>query len=84
MAITFTLARDLVDGDLIELSELPFRYTSEARGYTVAAGDQLVRIGSNRGPHTNLGGGRITLHTDHGDWDVNADLDFVVARPADG
>ena len=71
-------ARDLADGDLIKLRELPFRHVTEAVGYTAAEGDQMVRIGSGRGPHTVCGSGRIVLHTDHGDWEVAADLDFAV------
>jgi hypothetical protein len=74
----FKAARELVDGDLIELRELPFRYTSEAKGYRSEDGDQLVRVGSERGPHTLLGSGRLTLHTDVGDYDVVADLDFLL------
>lgn len=84
MAVTFKAARDLEDGDLIELRELPFRYTSEAVGYKAADGEKLVRVGSDRGPHTVLTNGKIILHTDHGDWDVNADLDFILMGRADG
>ena len=51
----FKAARDLVDGDLIESRELPFRYPSEAEGYRSVAGDRLVRVGSEQGPHTPLG-----------------------------
>lgn len=78
MTVTFKAARDLVNGDLIELRDLPFRYTSEARGYTASDGDQLVRVGSDCGPHTVHPDGTFTLHTDRGDWDVDADLDFVL------
>lgn len=74
----FKAARELVDGDLIELRDLPFRYASEAKGYRAEDGDRLVRVGSERGPHTLLGSGRLTLHTDVGDYDVVADLDFVL------
>lgn len=75
---TFKAARDLVDGDLIELRDLPFRHVSEAATYRSADGDRLVRVGSDRGPHTPMGSGRLTLHTDAGDWDVAADLEFLL------
>lgn len=74
----FKAARELLDGDLIELRDLPFRYTSEAKDYRPEDGDKLVRVGSDRGPHTPLGSGRLTLHTDVGDYDVAADLDFLL------
>jgi uncharacterized protein YjlB len=78
MAVVFRAARELVDGDLIEMRELPFRTAREAIGYTAADGDERVRIGSPDGPHTDLGDGRILLHTSRGSYDVLADLDFVV------
>ncbi len=71
-------ACELVDGDLIELRELPFRHPREAIGYRAADGDQLVRVGSDRGPHTPLSNGRLMLHTNVGDYDIAADLDFLL------
>lgn len=72
-------ARDLADGDLIDLSQIP------ESAYVIQIGDKAAndefgyaRVGSESGPHERRGNGLLWLHTDQGTVEVAEDWVFEI------
>jgi hypothetical protein len=72
-------ARDLADGDLIDLSGV------DVSAYIAFAGDkatndefEYARVGSESGPHTAFKPGVLWLHTSQGSIEVGEDVLFEV------
>lgn len=70
--------RDLREGDLIDLAELPYFDTLDEADRMVAE-DQYAQVGSEGGPRTWETPFCVVLHTDQGSFGLPPDHEFTVA-----